>query len=43
MKTIGIPLDKQETNENEEGKPLSVGKLIEVYAELFQKPHLYVI
>ncbi|GKC97064.1 putative transposase-associated domain-containing protein [Tanacetum coccineum] len=43
METIGIPPDKHETNENEEGKPLSTGKSSEVSAELFQKAHLYVI
>ncbi|GJU61408.1 retrovirus-related pol polyprotein from transposon TNT 1-94, partial [Tanacetum coccineum] len=31
------------TDENEEGKPLSVGKSSEVSVELFQKAHLYVI
>ncbi|GJX25015.1 putative ribonuclease H-like domain-containing protein [Tanacetum coccineum] len=40
METIGILPDKHETDENEEGKPLSAGKLSEVYAELFQKAHL---
>ncbi|GKC85608.1 hypothetical protein Tco_1141325 [Tanacetum coccineum] len=30
METIGIPPDKHETNENEEGKPLSAGKSSEV-------------
>ncbi|GJY07001.1 mediator of RNA polymerase II transcription subunit 27 [Tanacetum coccineum] len=35
METIGIPPDKQETYENEEGKPLSTGKSSEVSAELF--------
>nr|GEU93652.1 hypothetical protein [Tanacetum cinerariifolium] len=43
METIGIPPDKHETDENEEGKPLLVGKSSEVSAELFQKAHLYVI
>ncbi|GKD69548.1 putative transposon, En/Spm-like protein [Tanacetum coccineum] len=43
METIGIPPDKHETDENEEGKPLSAGKSSEVSAELFQKVHLYVI
>ncbi|GJR65714.1 hypothetical protein Tco_0011779 [Tanacetum coccineum] len=43
METIGIPPDKHETDENEEGKPLSADKLSEVSAELFQKAHLYVI
>lgn len=43
MKTVGIPPDKHETDENEEGKPLSAGKSTEVSAELFQKAHLYVI
>ncbi|GJX94938.1 helitron helicase-like domain-containing protein [Tanacetum coccineum] len=43
METIGIPPDKHETDENEEGKPLSAGKSSEVSAELFQKAHLYVI
>ncbi|GJV98177.1 putative transposon, En/Spm-like protein [Tanacetum coccineum] len=43
MKTIGIPPDKHETDENEEGKQLSAGKSSEVSAELFQKAHLYVI
>ncbi|GKF35276.1 hypothetical protein Tco_0108476 [Tanacetum coccineum] len=45
METIGILPDKHKTNENEEGKPLSVeaGKSSEVSAELFQKAHLYVI
>nr|GEW42436.1 hypothetical protein [Tanacetum cinerariifolium] len=43
MKTIGIPTDKHETDENDEGKPLSAGKSSEVFAELFQKAHLYVI
>ncbi|GKC27313.1 hypothetical protein Tco_1034607 [Tanacetum coccineum] len=43
METIGIPPDKQETYENEEGKPLSTGKSSEVSTELFQKAHLYVI
>ncbi|GKD78604.1 putative transposon, En/Spm-like protein [Tanacetum coccineum] len=43
METIGIPPDKYETYENEEGKPLSTGKSSEVSVELFQKAHLYVI
>ncbi|GJR05022.1 hypothetical protein Tco_0528006 [Tanacetum coccineum] len=43
METIGIPPDKHETYENEEGKPLSAGKSSEVFAKLFQKAHLYVI
>ncbi|GJW12378.1 putative transposon, En/Spm-like protein [Tanacetum coccineum] len=43
MKTIGIPPDKHETDENEEGKQLSDGKSSEVSAELFPKAHLYVI
>ncbi|GJW89705.1 putative transposon, En/Spm-like protein [Tanacetum coccineum] len=43
MKTIGIPPDKHETDENEEGKQLSAGKSSEVSSELFQKTHLYVI
>ncbi|GJS91315.1 hypothetical protein Tco_0773951 [Tanacetum coccineum] len=43
MKTIGIPPDKHETDENEEGKQLSVGKSSEVSAKRFQKAHLYVI
>ncbi|GKB62079.1 retrovirus-related pol polyprotein from transposon TNT 1-94 [Tanacetum coccineum] len=43
IETIGILPDKHETDENEEGKPLSVGKSSEVSAELFQKAHLYVI
>ncbi|GJU37344.1 hypothetical protein Tco_1185698 [Tanacetum coccineum] len=42
METIGIPPDKHETYENEEGKPLSAKKTSEVSAELFQKAHLYV-
>nr|GEX01625.1 transposon Ty3-G Gag-Pol polyprotein [Tanacetum cinerariifolium] len=41
--TIGIPSDKHETNENEEGKPLSAGQSSEVSGELYQKAHLYVI
>ncbi|GJW10363.1 putative transposase-associated domain-containing protein [Tanacetum coccineum] len=43
METIGILPDKHETDETEEGKPLSVGKSSEVSVELFQKAHLYVI
>ncbi|GJX54264.1 putative transposase-associated domain-containing protein, partial [Tanacetum coccineum] len=43
METIGIPPDKHETYENEEGKPLSAGKSSEVSAELFQKAHLNLI
>ncbi|GKD81253.1 hypothetical protein Tco_1348092, partial [Tanacetum coccineum] len=43
METISIPPDKHETDENEEGTPLSAGKSSDVYAELFQKAHLYVI
>ncbi|GJY86057.1 hypothetical protein Tco_0500083 [Tanacetum coccineum] len=43
MEIIGIPPDKHETDENEEGKPLSIIKSSEVYVELFQKAHLYVI
>ncbi|GJS12987.1 hypothetical protein Tco_0407459 [Tanacetum coccineum] len=43
METIGIPPGKHETYENEEGKPFLAGKSSEVYAELFQKAHLYVI
>ncbi|GJW56718.1 putative transposase-associated domain-containing protein [Tanacetum coccineum] len=43
METIGIPPDKHETYENEEGKPLSAGKSGEVSAGLFQKAHFYVI
>ncbi|GKE41023.1 retrovirus-related pol polyprotein from transposon TNT 1-94 [Tanacetum coccineum] len=43
METIGILPDKHETDENEEGKPLSADKSSEVFAELFQKAHLYVI
>ncbi|GJR11198.1 retrovirus-related pol polyprotein from transposon TNT 1-94 [Tanacetum coccineum] len=34
MKTIGIPPDKHVTNENEDGKPLSVGKSSEVSREV---------
>ncbi|GKD50255.1 retrovirus-related pol polyprotein from transposon TNT 1-94 [Tanacetum coccineum] len=40
METIGIPPDKHETDENEEGKPFSAGKSSEVSAERFQKAHL---
>ncbi|GJR48567.1 hypothetical protein Tco_1316670 [Tanacetum coccineum] len=40
METIGIPPGKHETYANEDGKPLSAGKLSEVSAELFQKAHL---
>ncbi|GJU25741.1 hypothetical protein Tco_1164362 [Tanacetum coccineum] len=40
METIGIPPDKHETDENEEGKPLSAGKSSKVSSELFQKAHL---
>ena len=43
METIGIPPEKHETYDNEEGKPLSAGKSSEVSADLFQKAHLYVI
>ncbi|GKA19689.1 putative transposase-associated domain-containing protein [Tanacetum coccineum] len=43
METIGIPPDKHETYENEEGKPFLAGKSSEVSAKLFQKAHLYVI
>nr|GEW01344.1 hypothetical protein [Tanacetum cinerariifolium] len=43
MKTIGIPPDKHVTNENEDGKPLSIDKSSEVSGEVFQKAHLYVI
>ncbi|GKD02209.1 hypothetical protein Tco_1177183, partial [Tanacetum coccineum] len=43
METIGIPPDKHETDENEEGKTLSAGKSSEVSAKLFQKAHLYLI
>ncbi|GJR13876.1 hypothetical protein Tco_0796528 [Tanacetum coccineum] len=43
METIGIPPDKHETDENEEGKPLSAGKSSKVSTELFQKAHLYAI
>nr|GEZ81598.1 hypothetical protein [Tanacetum cinerariifolium] len=39
METIGIPLDKHETGENKEGKPLSDGKLSKVSVEFFQKAH----
>ncbi|GKC19548.1 putative ribonuclease H-like domain-containing protein [Tanacetum coccineum] len=42
METIGIPPDKHETYENEEGKPLSADKSSEVSAELFQKAHLQI-
>ncbi|GKE48173.1 hypothetical protein Tco_1479431 [Tanacetum coccineum] len=42
METIGIPPDKHETYENEEGKQLSADKLSEVSVELFLKAHLYV-
>nr|GEU76665.1 putative nucleotidyltransferase, ribonuclease H [Tanacetum cinerariifolium] len=42
METIGILPDKHETDENEEGKPLSASKSSEVSVELFQKAHLYV-
>ncbi|GJV25865.1 putative transposase-associated domain-containing protein [Tanacetum coccineum] len=42
METIGIPPDKHETYENEEGKPLSAGKSSEVSTKLFQKADLYV-
>ncbi|GKB95897.1 hypothetical protein Tco_0982034 [Tanacetum coccineum] len=35
METIGIPPDKHETDENEEGKPLLAGKSSEVSVELF--------
>ncbi|GJV90067.1 hypothetical protein Tco_1534005 [Tanacetum coccineum] len=40
---VCIPPDKHVTNENEDGKPLSVGKSSEVSREVFQKAHLYVI
>ncbi|GKA18545.1 hypothetical protein Tco_0698460 [Tanacetum coccineum] len=40
---LSIPPHKHETDENEEGKPLSAGKSGEVSAELIQKAHLYVI
>nr|GEV64361.1 hypothetical protein [Tanacetum cinerariifolium] len=43
METIGIPPNKHETDENEEGKPLPAGKSSEVSVKLFQKAHLYVI
>nr|GEW34163.1 hypothetical protein [Tanacetum cinerariifolium] len=43
MKTIGIPPDKHVTNENEDEKPLSANKSSEVFGEVFQKAHLYVI
>ena len=43
METIGLPHDKHETDENEDGKLLSAGKSSEVSAELFQKAHLYII
>ncbi|GKB08653.1 hypothetical protein Tco_0836965 [Tanacetum coccineum] len=43
METIGIPPDKHETDENEEGKPLSADKSSKFSLELFQKEHLYVI
>nr|GFA83965.1 hypothetical protein [Tanacetum cinerariifolium] len=43
IETIGIPLDKHETDENEEEKPLSVSKSSEVSLKLFQKACLYVI
>ncbi|GKG49487.1 hypothetical protein Tco_0515939, partial [Tanacetum coccineum] len=39
METIGIPPDKHETDENEEGKPLLAGKSSKVSAELFQKAY----
>ncbi|GJR60509.1 putative transposase-associated domain-containing protein [Tanacetum coccineum] len=39
METIGIPPDKHETYENEEGKPLSAGKSSKVSTKLFQKAH----
>ncbi|GJR35815.1 hypothetical protein Tco_1211499 [Tanacetum coccineum] len=40
METIGIPLGKHETYENDEEKPLSAGKSSKVSAKLFQKAHL---
>ncbi|GJU92469.1 putative transposon, En/Spm-like protein [Tanacetum coccineum] len=43
MKTIGIPLDKHVTNENEDGRPLLTDKSSEVSGEVFQKAHLYVL
>nr|GEW32961.1 hypothetical protein [Tanacetum cinerariifolium] len=43
LETIGIPPDKRETDENEEGKLLLASKSSEVSAKLFQKAHLYVI
>lgn len=43
MKTIGIPPDKHVTNENEDGKPLSAGKINVLTRDVFQKAHLYVI
>ncbi|GJW30593.1 putative transposon, En/Spm-like protein [Tanacetum coccineum] len=43
MKTVGVPLEKHVTNENEDGEPLSAGKSSEVSGEVFQKAHLYVI
>ena len=43
METIGLPRDKHESDENEDGKPMSAGKSSEVSAELFQKAHLYII
>ncbi|GKD40213.1 putative transposase-associated domain-containing protein [Tanacetum coccineum] len=43
IEIIGIPPNKHETDENEEGKPFLTDKSSEVFAELFQKAHLYVI
>ena len=43
METIGLPRDKHETDENEDGKPMSAGKSSQVSADLFQKAHLYII
>nr|GEU52667.1 hypothetical protein [Tanacetum cinerariifolium] len=43
MKTIGIPPDEHVTNINKDEKPLSAGKSSEVFEEVFQKAHLYVI
>nr|GEX21134.1 hypothetical protein [Tanacetum cinerariifolium] len=43
MKTIGIPPGKHKTDENKEGKQLSIEKSSELSTELFQKAHLYVI
>jgi hypothetical protein len=45
IRTIGIPSDKHNTSENDNGDgiPLSAGKLVQVSSEHFLKAHFYIL